>query len=232
MLILILAFIVSMIPTVLLFLWIRGQKNIAENYNNNCTKAFVRGLLSVLPVIPTSLVLNIAVNLTGFKESNPVLYQALYTFLVLAFSEELMKFLMMKGVIKGGKHSWYEIAAFMTLVGLGFELIEAIPYAIGADPMTMFVRGLTVMHGGYGFITGYFYGKSVYTGNKAYGIFGFCLSWILHGLYDFGLSEELLAVDDDLAFIAITLAAISLVFLVLLVRFFKKRRTDEKYLSI
>jgi hypothetical protein len=99
MLILILAFIVSMIPTVLLFLWIRGQKNIAENYNNNCTKAFVRGLLSVLPVIPTSLVLNIAV-------------------------------------------------------------------------------------------------------------------------------------DDDLAFIAITLAAISLVFLVLLVRFFKKRRTDEKYLSI
>lgn len=41
-----------------------------------------------------------------------------------------------------------------------------------------------------------------------------------------------IAVDDDLAFIAITLAAISLVFLVLLVRFFKKRRTDEKYLSI
>ena len=99
MLILILAFIVSMIPTVLLFLWIRGQKNIAENYDRNCTKAFVRGLLSVLPVIPTSLVLNIAV-------------------------------------------------------------------------------------------------------------------------------------DDDLAFIAITLAAISLVFLALLIRFFKKRRTDEKYLSI
>lgn len=41
-----------------------------------------------------------------------------------------------------------------------------------------------------------------------------------------------IAVDDDLAFIAITLAAISLVFLVLLVRFFKKRRTDDKYLSI
>ena len=99
MLILILAFIVSMIPTVFLFLWIRGQKNIAENYNKNCTNAFVRGLLSVLPVIPTSLVLN-------------------------------------------------------------------------------------------------------------------------------------MAVDDDMAFIAITLAAISLVFLVLLVRFFKKRRTDEKYLSI
>ncbi|MBQ1826125.1 MAG: PrsW family intramembrane metalloprotease, partial [Firmicutes bacterium] len=134
MLLLILAFIVSMIPTVLLFLWIRGQKNIAENYDNNCTKAFVRGLLSVLPVIPTSLVLNIAVNQTGFKESNPVLYQALYTFLVLAFSEELMKFLMMKSVIKGSKHSWYEIAAYMTLVGLGFELIEAIPYAIGASP--------------------------------------------------------------------------------------------------
>ena len=85
---------------------------------------------------------------------------------MLALAEEVMKFLAMKRVIKDRPSSWLEVTVFMTLSGLGFEVIEAIPYAIGSGAAPMLVRGVTMMHAAFGFVTGYFYGKGLQTGNK------------------------------------------------------------------
>lgn len=94
----------------------------------------------------------------------------------------------------------------MVLVGLGFEVVEAIPYAVGAGPVIMFVRGVTMMHAAFGFVMGYFYGKSLNTGKKVYAIIGFVLVWFMHGL------------------ISMLLAAFSIVLIVLFIRYVVKNR--------
>ncbi len=152
--------------------------------------------------------------------------------ILLAFSEELMKFLVMKKAVKGEEHSWFEYAVFMAITAMEFGLAEAIPYAFEGGAIPMFVRGFTLMHTGYGFVIGYFYGKSKKTGNKIHFIIGFLIAWILHGVYDFSLSEEFLGISDDLAIVAFGLVAISLVFIVLLIRFVRKRRKDPKYTEV
>ena len=120
--------------------------------------------------------------------------------------------------------------AFMVIVSIGFELMESVVYAIGSGPIHMFVRGITLMHGGYGFIEGWFYGKAKYTKNKAYIAAGFLIAWLLHGAYDFGLNDEFLAMNPNNAYLSVGIAGFSLVLLVLLIVFFTRKR-KPKYLE-
>ena len=115
------------------------------------------------------------------------------------------------------------------IIGAAFGLVEDIPYAIGVSPMVMLVRGITTGHTGYGFIMGWFYGKKLYTGKKGFGVIAFMLPWLFHGLYDFSLTEELLAVNDNLAVIAVSLALMDIVLLILTIRFFRRSRRIERY---
>lgn len=226
------AFIVSLIPAFFLYRWLKGQKDMPDGYADRCKRSLIGGMVCTVPVIGMSFALHIIGNLLHFKDGNPVLYQAYYTFFVLAFSEELMKFLALKRVIKNCRCSWLEVTIYMILVGLGFEVMEAIPYAIGSGAGHMLVRGATMMHVGFGFVTGYFYGKSRHSGNKAIAVVGFVLAWLMHGLYDFTLAEEVLALSDWIAAIPVTLAAVCLVFIFLIIRFVKKSRNKEPYITV
>ena len=51
----------------------------------------------------------------------------------------------------------------------------------------------------------------------------------MHGLYDFSLSEEFVAVNDNLVIIPFVLAIMDIVLVILLIRFVKKRKTQETY---
>ena len=117
----------------------------------------------------------------------------------------------------------------MVIIGTAFGLVEDIPYAIGATPVIMLVRGFTMGHLGYGFMMGWFYGKKLYTGKKRYGVLAFVLPFLLHGLYDFSLTPELLKWNDNIAFLGVALAATDLVLLALMIRFFIKARKKEHY---
>lgn len=119
----------------------------------------------------------------------------------------------------------------MTLVGIGFGLIEDIPYAIGASPIIMLVRGVTCMHGGDGFIMGYFLGKGKKTGSKVWTVLVVVVPWLLHGAYDFGLSDEFAALGDNAAFLSVSLAGFAIVTLVVLVVFFIRHKHDERFLE-
>jgi uncharacterized membrane protein len=59
-------------------------------------------------------------------------------------------------------------------------------------------------------------------------IAAFGLPFLIHGLYDFSLSEELLKTNDNLAFIGISLALLDIVLLILMVRFFLISRKKER----
>lgn len=223
---LIIACIVSFIPYIALFLWLRKLKKDDPEYRSLCNRTLGRGALSVLPVILLSGVSYIIVRLTGIQNSNPLLYQAIYNIIVLALMEEIAKYLTFRRVLKKTTYaySWLDTVVLMTIVGIGFGFIEAIAYSIGASIPVVLVRGICLPHAGYGFIVGYYYGKGMKTGKPGYRWIGFLISWVLHGIYDFSLSEEFVALNDNLVIIPFVLALVDIILVIMLIVFVKKRK--------
>lgn len=157
-----------------------------------------------------------------------------HAFFVLAFAEEVAKFSMLLRLMRKNpthKFTWLEVIIYMVCVATGFELLESVVYAFGSGPMHMFVRGITDMHAGFGFIMGFFYGKALKTGNKAYCVPAFLVPWLMHGLYDFSLSEEINAVFDWFGMIALLLAIICAVLLVYMIVFVTKATRKRDYMT-
>jgi hypothetical protein len=59
-------------------------------------------------------------------------------------------------------------------------------------------------------------------------IAAFGLPFLIHGLYDFSLSEELLKTNDNLAFIGLSLAVLDVVLIILMIHFFLISRKKER----
>ena len=89
MLVFLLACVVSFVPFAALYLWLRNRRKGDIAYKTLCNKALGRGALCVLPVMLFSGVSYIALRLTGLHNTDKLLYQALYNFIVLALMEEL-----------------------------------------------------------------------------------------------------------------------------------------------
>ena len=223
-------FFVSLVPSLLFYLFLRKMSESVE-YREMCKKAFIAGCISIGAVIVASATLNLIVALMGLKHSAPVLYLFIYDFIVIAFSEELCKYWMFTRFVKKNdyQYSWITLAAFMCLVGMGFEVIEAIPYAIGANSIVMLVRGCTMMHVGYGFIMGWYYGRYKKTGKKKYFYLGFIIPFVLHGAYDTCLNEKLNELNDNIGIVSVVLAVTAIVIMIFAIRFFIKRKNDEEY---
>ena len=227
MLLFVLSFIISLVPSLLVIFYILRRKKEDLGYQRSCKSAIGRGAIAVLPIIGLSAVfhiINALVKRFLLPDMHPLIFQAVHTFIVLAFVEELVKFFCFKGVLKKkyNEYTWADVVAFMVLVGDMFGLVEDIPYAIGASPMVMLIRGLTVGHIGYGFVMGWLYGKKLYTGKKKYGFLAFMIPFLLHGLYDFSLSSELLEINEDLAFIGISLALVDIILFISIQAFKEK----------
>lgn len=233
----ILIFILSIIPSALIIAWMfkrHGKEDLT--YKRTAKGALWRGLLSVLPILlvsATLYVVNVVLKLTIFKGIPVLAYQAVYKFVVLAFAEEIIKYLMLRLTLKKSNgYSWSDVVAFMVIIGTAFGLMEDIPYAVGADVPTMLVRGFTMGHVGYAFMMGWFYGKSVKTGKKRYDVIAVLLPWALHGIYDYSLTPELMDINENFMFIAVGMAVLDVVVLALMIRFFVRERKhpQEKYL--
>ena len=227
----VIACIASFIPYTALFLWLRGRRRDNPTYKKLCDMALGHGVLCVLPVILFSGVSYIIVRLTGLHQSNPLLYQAVYAIIVLALMEELAKYLLFRRVVNKTPYpcSWLDKTILMTIVGIGFGAIEAVIYSIGASIPVVLVRGICLPHAGYGFVVGYFCGKSVKYGKPVYKWIGFLIAWLLHGIYDFSLSEEFLAINDNLAIVAVLLALMDIFLVIRLIVFVNKAKKNEIY---
>ena len=240
MIILIGAFLVSIIPAAGAFYWFRenmrkGQP-IEPEYKRLCNSAIIRGLVSAAPIILVSFLINIIENfMPGLSSLPPAPKQFFHDMFVLAFAEELVKYLMFRGLMKKNPdypYGWLDVIVFMVSVGIGFELIEGVVYAFGSGPGHMLVRGITAMHAGFAFIMGYFMGKGMKTGDKKYTVLGFVVPWIMHGLYDFSLSEEATALNSDIAaIVAVGLALLCLVIFVYMIFFMRKARENEEFVQ-
>lgn len=221
MIILVPAFLASLVPSLGIYFWLKKRDTDPE-YQGNCKTALVRGLLSVFPVLLCSLCFSVLGGLLRLKAWNIYGYHVYYKFIVLAFAEELVKFLTLRKLLKDKKCSWLDIVIFMTLIGIGFEISEAVPYAIGSSFGQMIVRGVTIMHGAFGFVMGYFYGKSLRFRKKGYAVLGFLIPWLLHGVYDFTLTDEIAELSDWVPVIPVSIAAFSLVLIIWFILFVRK----------
>ena len=236
MILLVGAFLVSLIPAVALFLWMRNglykDRPVRSDYGTLCNKALVRGLAVTAMVVLVSGVLHIGGNILGARSLPPVVEAFYHTFFVLAFSEELCKTFMLKRLIDTNPDrgfSWLDIIVFMTCIGIGFELLESLIYGFSTGPQHMLVRGFTVMHAAFALIMGYFYGKGLRTGSKLYLVLGFVVPWIMHGLYDFCISEAVMTWNENLGFISLVLAVACAIIAVGMVFFLRKARDLEVY---
>lgn len=232
MIALILAFLAGSIPSLIVFFWLRNSLN-KQNalYKKNCDRMLVSGLLTVLPVILLSGSTALILSVSGLKSSHPVLYAALYSFITLALSEELSKFYMFRRKLKKieGEYSWIDLTVYSTIVGIGFGLFESLIYVLGSSPLLMLIRGISIPHGGYAAIVGYFYARSIKENKKGYTVLGIFISFLIHGLYDFSLSEEVGTITDAAGFIAVPLAVLDLVIIIALIIFIRKNTSNTKY---
>lgn len=230
MLVLVGAFLVSLIPSLAIFFWMRTFKD-DETYRSNCNKALQYGLCSILPTMLFSFVFNLIESLSGMRSASPLAAAAFHDFFVFALCEEVAKFLTFRFFVKKTPYpySWLDLIVAMVTVGIGFELLEGLVYAFGTGVPHMLVRGITAMHVVYAFIMGYLYGKAQHTGQKGYLAIAIGLPWLMHGTYDFCISEELTAINDTFAMVSLLLAVISFVLLVVMVVFMRKARGQSIY---
>ena len=231
MIIVIGAAVLSLIPSIALYFWMKNKvrKPEDEAFKQTCRTALLNGFLSTVFSVLLSGTFAVTAGLLGIKEGASLPATAYHKFIKLALSEELIKSLMLWKTLKKANYSytWQDIIIFMVTVSIGFEIMEAVVYAIGEGPIPILIRGILIMHGGFGFIEGWFYGKAKYTKNKAYIAAGFLIAWLLHGAYDFGLNDEFLAMNPNNAYLSVGIAGFSLVLLVLLIVFFTRKRKPQ-----
>ena len=225
-------FAAVLLPSIVMYFWIRKRDEARPGYGETCKKALLGGMTVVVPVITLDVVLVLIGNFAKLKDLGPIIYDFYRTFIMFAFAEELWKYVCFKGILKKSEcnYSWYDVTAFMTVVGIGFEIAESIVSAFTSSPIQAIVRGLTLMHGTFGFIMGYYYGKAVRTGKKGYHVLSFLVPYLYHAVYDFTLSSSLNKIDW-IAIIPVSLAFFSLVLLIIMIRFFIKAKADEKYMA-
>ena len=84
-------------------------------------------------------------------------------------------------------------------------------------------------HAGYGFLMGYFFGRGMKYNRKSDYVLGFLVPWLIHGLYDFSLSEEFLALNDSLVVLPVALAFLDLVVIIVCIVFICKAKKKAVY---
>ena len=95
---LILAFLLSMLPNILIFLWLRKAKD-DERYHSICMKGLLRGILfSSLMVLVVSTIFYVFERLFITKYG-VIISEVFHNFIVLAFAEEIVKYLTLRGLI-------------------------------------------------------------------------------------------------------------------------------------
>lgn len=204
----------------------------ALTYRKHCLSALLTGMLCTVPILVLSgilYILNNVLRATLLEGTSVLLYKAIYTFIVLALAEEIVKFFAFKLFLKKRPFAYTpeDMVAIMVILGTGFGLLESVVYAIGATPVIMLVRGVTVGHVGYGFLMGLFYSKRIQTGKKGYGFLAVLIPWLIHGLYDFSLSPELIEINDNFAFLGVSLAILDIVLLIFMIRYFVKTKKEK-----
>ena len=231
-LILVLAFVLSLLPPLLIFFWLRKRKGDDKEYRTLCNKAFGRGALWCPACLLVLIIVGYGIELGMIKLNvNSIIVALYHNFIVAALLEELIKYAGLKRFMKKHPYAYsrLDITTMMMIIGIVFGLLEAVFYAFGMNPVRMLVRGIMAMHCGYGFIMGYFVAKGMQTGKKKYTCLGFLIPFLLHGIYDSGVSAELRQISEAFSLASVLLALFGLVTLILAIVHVNKAKKKPEF---
>lgn len=227
------ALLLSFVPCLLLYFWLKnGMED--EERRTLCRKLLIGGVLCSFAVIACSGLLVLARNLLArtvlpmLGEDN--LISAIYhNFLVLAFSEELVKGFTAWRIVKRNlkEFSWLDLIIAGAIVGIGFEMIESVVYVIESNPIQIIIRGVTALHAVYSMVLGYYLGKGLRTDNKGIFALAILVPVLLHGLYDFSLSDQSLAMGDFALFLPFIMIFVTLAIGIRIILLIRKIRRDK-----
>ena len=229
MVLVIIALLVSLIPAVCYYFFLKKLKGDNEGYKKDCRSTLVKGLGAGVPVFLLDLVINILLGVLGISEAaSPVLNTAIRCFVVNAFVEELVKVWIGKKTIKKNHDTvtWLDMIAFITISSIGFEITESIVYIFSSSPGQLLVRGVSMMHGAFGLIEGWYSGKFAKTGKKIYSVLTMVVPILIHGLYNFGLSEE---APDWLAIFSLLAAVVLCGYWIYMIFYIRKKKEDPDF---
>ena len=209
----IIALIISFLPPVILYFWLRGLKKEDPEYKKNCRKLLIGGVLCTGLVVLFSLTMNILWNVAGFDRFGALAKAAFSDFILASMSEELMKFFIARKTIrkKISEVSYSDCIAFVAIVGIGFGLAESLVYFFSTNWIQILVRGLFIMHASFGMLMGRFIARNLQTGRRSYMAAAIILPWFLHGMYDFSLADEFGALNDNLVFVPFIILLITVI---------------------
>jgi protease PrsW len=119
-----------------------------------------------------------------------------YAFIVIALSEELMKFLFLRFYMfrKDAFNEPIDGIVYGVMIGMGFACFENIFYVLDGGVKTALIRMFTAVpaHAVFGVVMGYYVGKAKYIPEKSasYTAKAFLVPYFLHGMYDFLLFQD------------------------------------------
>lgn len=223
--------VLSFIPSILYYFFLKGLRKEDEQYRKDCRKTLVRGLLSGFPIFLLDLLIVLLMGLLGLTDKvSPMVKDLFKCFVINAFVEELVKVWIGKKMIKKNRDtvSWLDMIAFITISSIGFEIAESAVYMLTTGAGQMIVRGISMMHIVFGLIEGWYNGKYVSTGDKKYMVLSMAVSIFIHGIYNFGLSDN---APEFFGVFSLIFAAGSVVFWIYMIFYIRKKKADPEFTS-
>ncbi|MEM6723384.1 MAG: PrsW family intramembrane metalloprotease, partial [Bacteroidota bacterium] len=167
---------------------------------------FILGILSTIPAI---YIEQFGMSF-GLDDPTNILYTAIMAFVVVAGTEEMVKFVPLRfyAYPKKAFNEPLDGIVYSVMISMGFATLENIFYVMAGGTQTALLRMFTAVpaHGAFAIIMGYFVGLAKFSEPQyRVGLLwkGFLGAVILHGAYDFFLFQENVPALSLLAFVSL-----------------------------
>ena len=188
------ALLISYIFPLATYFFLRSAHKDDAGYKKDCRGLLFKGMLLGFPVFGFSLLCHILFRLTHISDRFPFAEQVFKAFVLMAFSEELMKYLLARKTIDRNRLevSFLDLMAYTAISATGFEIMESVFYLFTANVPQILVRGVTNMHAAFGLIMGYILARGYRNNGKMPVVRAVLTSTLIHGTYDLCLDENVI----------------------------------------
>lgn len=186
------SFTLAVIPALFLIRYFYNQDSLKKEPKGLIVKVFFLGILSTIPVIIIEIILG---EFNKLLPAESMQFFAFKAFVVAAFSEEFLKFLVVR-YYPFRKTDFDEVMdgiVYAVTASLGFACLENIIYVINGGFLTALIRAITAvpLHALSAGVMGYYIGEAKFASDKkirmSFFLRGLFYAILIHGIYDFVL---------------------------------------------
>lgn len=166
---------------------------------------------AIVSIIVTTLIYYAFDIVLPLTEHHSVYQQFLKAFVVVGFTEEFSKYIIVRYYAQPNKefNEQFDGIVYAVMVSMGFAATENIFYVLESGYQTAMLRAFTAIpaHATFGILMGYFIGKAKFSNHQSLlNIAGLLLAILFHGAYDFFLFIDFIPGIWIGAFISLAIA--------------------------